>query len=167
MNFSPPLSQPVYTLDMYVIKVGISCMAISEPCVQINGQLRSLHNYQQRSNCSYCLKMPLNSNLRPSNWKFEPPSRPHPHFDPIIDTHTQRDKNYIRIIIAYIGVKATDLNLLSQWKTRIWLPEVSKIHTYPLKLSPYKTMYFPQVREFGHKSTPSDRPWIEAYCPKF
>jgi len=23
------------------------------------------------------------------------------------------------------------------------------------------------VREFGHKSTPSDRPWIEAYCPKF
>jgi len=20
---------------------------------------------------------------------------------------------------------------------------------------------------FGHKSTPSDKPWIEAYCPKF
>jgi len=31
-------------------------------------------------------------------------------------------------------------------------------------------MFFPAhlwVRKFGHKSTPSDRPWIEAYCPKF
>ena len=30
-----------------VIKVGISCMAISEPWVWINGQLQSLHNFQQ------------------------------------------------------------------------------------------------------------------------
>jgi len=23
------------------------------------------------------------------------------------------------------------------------------------------------LESFGHKSTPSDRPWIETYCPKF
>ena len=23
------------------------------------------------------------------------------------------------------------------------------------------------LESFGHKSTPSDRPWIEAYCPTF
>jgi len=23
------------------------------------------------------------------------------------------------------------------------------------------------LESFGHKCTPSDRPWIEAYCPKF
>jgi len=42
------------------VKVGISGMAILEPWVQINGQLQSLHNFQQKfgSNCSFCLKMP-------------------------------------------------------------------------------------------------------------
>ena len=35
-----------------------SCMAISEPWERINGQLQSLHNFQQKfgSNCSFCLK---------------------------------------------------------------------------------------------------------------
>ena len=34
--------------------------------------------------------------------------------------------------------------------------------------TPCKTTYaFPWVESFGHKSTPSDRPWIKAYCPKF
>ena len=39
------------------VKVGCSCMAISESWGRINGQLQSLHKFQQ-SNCSVCLKMP-------------------------------------------------------------------------------------------------------------
>jgi len=45
-------------------------------------------------------------------------------------------------------------------------PSFRKVGLLPAKL---RTL-FPAhlwVREFGHKSTPSDRPWIEAYCPKF
>ena len=41
-------------------KVGISCMGIVKPWVQINGHLQSLHNFQQKFgwNCSFCLKVP-------------------------------------------------------------------------------------------------------------
>ena len=45
-------------------------------------------------------------------------------------------------------------------------PSFIKASLPPAKLR----MLFPAhlwVREFGHKSTPSHRPWIEAYCPKF
>ena len=44
-------------------------MAISETWVWINGQLQSLHNFQQKfgSNCSFCLKCLKTQFLRPSN----------------------------------------------------------------------------------------------------
>ena len=71
------------------------------------------------------------------------------------------------------------------YEARIWLPVAlkKKIQTHPPKpteakpsfrkvsLSPAKQcMLFPltsRLESFGHKTTPSDRPWIEAYCPKF
>ena len=37
-----------------------------------------------------------------------------------------------------------------------------------LKLTPVsERSLISRLESFGHKSTPSDRPWIEAYCPKF
>jgi len=53
--------------------------------------------------------------------------------------------------------------------TKNWLKlsPVSERSAYPLQ---NYILLFPAhlwVREFGHKSTPSDRPWIKAYCPKF
>jgi len=38
-----------------------------------------------------------------------------------------------------------------------------KVSLPPAKLC----MLFPELQSFGHKSTPFDWPWIEAYCPKF
>jgi len=70
-------------------------------------------------------------------------------------------------------------------ESKDWLPVAFKKnsrHTNqnPLKLSPVseRLAYPPQnyacfspltseLESFGHKSTPTDRPWIEAYCPKF
>jgi len=62
-----------------------------------------------------------------------------------------------------------------------WLSKnVHTTHQNPLKSSPDsgKLSYPLQnyvcfspltsgLESFGHKSTPSDRPWTEAYCPKF
>ena len=78
--------------------------------------------------------------------------------------------------MTYISIKATGLDSLSHQKNK-------KIHTHPLnpaeaKPSFRKVSYPLQnyirfspltsgLESFGHKSTPSDRPWIEAYCPKF
>ena len=45
-------------------------------------------------------------------------------------------------------------------------PSIRKVCLPPAKLH----MVLPThlwVREFWHKSSPSDRPWIKAYCPKF
>ena len=63
-----------------------------------------------------------------------------------------------------------------------WISKKKSRHTHqnPLKLSPVseRSAYPLQnyacfspltsgLESFGHKSTPSDRPWIEAYCPTF
>jgi len=65
-----------------------------------------------------------------------------------------------------------------------WLSKKKKksrhAHQNPLKPSPVseRTAYPPQndmcfslftsgLESCGHKSTPSDRPWVVAYCPKF
>ena len=65
-----------------IIKVGCSCMAISEPWGLINGHLQSLHNFQQQfgSNCSFYV--PSTQFLRTTSWKFELSPRPHPQSDP-------------------------------------------------------------------------------------
>ena len=41
-------------------------------------------------------------------------------------------------------------------------PSFGKVCLPPAKL---RMLFIPLVRGFGHKSTPSDRPWIETYCP--
>ena len=48
------------SVPSHPFKVGISCMGIVEPWVQINGHLQSLHNFRQKFgwNCSFCLKAP-------------------------------------------------------------------------------------------------------------
>jgi len=86
--------------------------------------------------------------------------------------------------MACIELYVRGQNSLSHLKARIWLPWLSKkFQTHPPKpaevepsfrkvsLLPAKLcMLLPAhlwIREFGHKSTPSDRPWVEAYHPKF
>jgi len=46
-------------------------------------------------------------------------------------------------------------------------PSLRKVSLLPAKLHMLSFAAYLWVRELGHKSTPSDRPWIEAYCPKF
>jgi len=45
---------------------------------------------------------------------------------------------------------------------------VSEMSAYPLQQN-YAcfSLLTSGLESLGHKSTPSDRPWIEAYCPKF
>ena len=72
-----------------------------------------------------CVRLLLflnNSVLRPSNWKFELSPRPHPHSDPIINTHTEWVKK-IYVWIYHGGMHWTSgYSSLSHWKARIWLP---------------------------------------------
>ena len=63
------------------------------------------------------------------NWKFEPPPRPHPHFNPNINTHN-RSKHYVRIYHGIHWDKDTGLKSLPHWKTRVWLPVVSNTVPY-------------------------------------
>ena len=161
-------------------------MAISEPWVRTNGQLQSLHNFQQKfgSNCSFCLKMPKTQFWGPlTNWKFEPSPKAHTHSDPFINKHTEQVKK-IRILLswhAFIKLQAkTCYHTEKQGFGYPWLskkiPDTpTKTHwswaqfsvrsAYPLQN--YVCFSPGLVESFGHKSTPSDSPWIEAYCPKF
>jgi len=43
-------------------------------------------------------------------------------------------------------------------------PSYRKVSLLPEKLH---MLFTSGLESFGHKSTPSDRPWIEAYYPKF
>ena len=115
-----------------------------------------------------------------TNWKFEPSPKAHTHSDPIINKHIEQG-----FIMACIELYASGNNSLSHWKARIWLPVAFKInsrHThqnslkpspgsersaYPLQNYVFFSLLTPGLESFGHKSTPFDRPWIEAYCPKF
>ena len=45
-------------------------------------------------------------------------------------------------------------------------PSFGKVSVPPAKLRMFSPLTS-GLESFGHKSTPSDRPWIEAYCPKF
>jgi len=44
---------------------------------------------------------------------------------------------------------------------------VSERSAYPLQDYAYFSPLTSELESFGHTFTPSDRPWIEAYCPKF
>jgi len=43
----------------------------------------------------------------------------------------------------------------------------SERSAYPLQKYICFSLLTSVLESFGHKSTPSDRPWIEAYCPTF
>ena len=47
------------------------------------------------------------------------------------------------------------------------LSSVLERSAYPLKKYVCFSPFTSRLESFGHKSTPTDRPWIEAYCPKF
>ena len=116
-----------------------------------------------------------------TNWEFEPSPRPPTHSDPIINKHTEQVKK----LWIYHGMHWPPCYILTQWNARIGYPGFpkKKFQTHPPKpakvipfsakvsLHPAKLrMFFPTHpwgESFGNESTPSDGPWIEAYCPKF
>ena len=118
-----------------------------------------------------------------TSWKFEPSPSPHTHSDPIINKHAEQvKKTTYGFIMVCTDLSATGQNSVTQWKAKIRLSWLSKkFQTHPpkpaeVKLSFRKVSLLPAklrmlftahllVREFGTKSTPSDTPWIEAYCP--
>ena len=120
-----------------------------------------------------------------TNWKFEPSSKAPTHSDLIINKHTEQVKKLHMDLSWHVLNSTLQAKTLSHWKARIWLPVAFKKkfrHTYqnPLRLSPVSEMsayplqnyicFSPLtsgLESFGHKSTPSDRPCIEAYCQKF
>ena len=110
-----------------VMKVGSSCMAISERWIQINGQLHSLHNFQKKfgSNCSFCLKCPQKKSIfwGPLTANLNPLQGP-THSLTTSSINTQ--KREIKIMdLSWHGLTSmhdTSQNSLSHWKPRIWLP---------------------------------------------
>ena len=77
---------------IYAIKVGISCMAISEPLVWINGQLQSLHNFRIKLLLLLKNAQKLHFQGPLTSWKFEPSPRPYIHSDPIINKQIEQIK---------------------------------------------------------------------------
>ena len=98
-----------------------------------------------------------------TNWKFEPSPRPHTHSDPTINKHTEQvKKNYVLI---YHDMHWTNSRHIHQ--NRLKLSPVSERSAYSLQNYVCFSPLTSGLESFGHKSTPSDSPWIEAYCPKF
>jgi len=145
-----------------------------------NFKVYTIFNKTFGSNCSFCLKMP---NLRP--WKSEPSPRPHPHFDPTINKHTEQvTKLCMDLSWHALNSVIRDKTLYHTEKQGFGHPLILKwFQTHPLnplKLNPVWersayilkncTCFSPPtsvLQSFGHKSTPSDRSSIESYCPKF
>ena len=119
-----------------------------------------------------------------TNWKFGPSPRPHTHSDPPSINTQMRSKNYILIYhdmhwtwcyrskTLYhtekqgFGHPGFQIKFKTHHQNRLKSSLVSERSTYSLQ----NYMLFPAysgLENFGHKSTHFDRPWIEAYCPKF
>ena len=113
-----------------------------------------------------------------TNWKFEPSPRPHTHSDPIINKHTEQVKK-LRMDLSWHALNST-LQAKTLYHTEEqgfgypWLSKKnpaeaepsSERSAYPLQKYICYSLLTSGLDSFGHKSTPSDRPWIEAYCPK-
>jgi len=99
-------------------------------------------------------------------------------------SHRADQKTRYGFIMVCTDLPATGQNSLTHGKERIWLSWLSKnsrhTHQNCLKSSPVseRSAYPLQnyvcfspltsgLDSFGHKSTPSHRPCIEAYSPKF
>ena len=74
-----------------------------------------------------------------------------------------------------ITLKSKDLAILAfkngNFKTHLakpaeFEPNFRKVRLLPAKLHVLSPLTS-GLESFGHKSTPSHRPWIEAYCPNF
>ena len=119
-----------------------------------------------------------------TSWKFEPFPRPVHTLTPSSINTQNRSKNYM-VLAWHALISKLQVKTVWHWKAGIWLPVAFKkksrhTHQNPLKPSPVseRSAYPLQnyvcfspltsgLESFGHKSTPSHRPWIEAYCPKF
>ena len=116
-----------------------------------------------------------------TNWKFEPSPKAHTHSDPIINKPHNRSKNCILIYHGMLWTLSCRQKLSHCMKARIWLPvafQKNSRHTHQnlLKSSPISfslqnyigfSLLTSGLESFGLKSTPSVRPWTEAYCTKF
>ena len=159
-------------------------MPSSEPWVWTNRQLQSLHNLGQTAPSAWkCPKTQFWGPLTENNiWTL---SKPHTHSDPIINKHTEQVKKKLRMDLSWHALNST-LKAKTLYHTEKqglgypWLSEKNSRHTHqnPLKPSPVseRSAYPLQnyvcfssltsgLESFGHKSTTSDRPWIETYCP--
>ena len=93
-----------------------------------------------------------------SNWKFEPSPKAHAHSDPIINKHTKQVKK--------LGMDLS-WHALNKKKSRhthqnpLKSSPVSERSAYPLQNYVCFSPLTSGLESFGHKSTPSDRPWIE------
>ena len=120
-----------------------------------------------------------------TNSKFEPSPKAHTHSDLIINKHTEQVKKLCMDLSWHALNSTLQAKTLSHWKVRIsypWLSKKNSRHTHqnPQKPSPVSdrsayplqnyicfSLLTSRLESFGHTSTPSDRPWIEAYCPTF
>jgi len=115
----------------------------------------------------------------PSAWKFEPSPRPHTHSDPIISKHTELVRKLCMDLSSHIlnfMIHVKTLCLTEKQGSGLLCPS-KKFQTHPLeepteaepsfrKVSLSHVCFFPltsRLESFGHKCTPFDRPWIEAY----
>ena len=130
-------------------------------------------NKRLSQTASYAWKCSI---LRPSNWKFEPPPRAHTHSDPIINEHTEQVKK-LHIDLSWHALNSVlpVKTIYHTEKLGLGYPWLSKkFHQNPLKPSPVsERLAYPLhnyisfspltsgLESFGHKSAPSDRPWIE------
>jgi len=79
------------------------------------------------------------------------------HSDLIINKHTEQAKNY-----PWLSKKfQTHPPKAAEAK-----PSFRKVSLSLAKLCMLSSLTS-GLESFGHKSTPPDRPWIEAYCPNF
>jgi len=120
-----------------------------------------------------------------NNWKFEPSPRPHTHSDPIINKHTEQvKKNYVLIYHDMhwtLCYRSKTLYHTEKWgfgylgfqqkyrhthQNRLMSSPVSEKSTYSLQNYICFSPLTSGLESLGHKSAPSDRPWIEAYLSK-
>jgi len=157
-------------------------MAISEPWVRINGQLHSLPNFQEKFGSNhFCWKCPKTQFWGPLTENLNSLQVPI-HTLTLQSMNTQnRSTNYLWIYHGmhwtlcyrsklFITLKSKDLDIPVAFKT---IPDTpTKTHWswaqfQKGQLSLCKTTRFSPLtsvlESFGHKCTPSYRPWVEAY----
>ena len=156
----------------------ISCCICFTFCIRLPHI--ATHTKGEVQMCAYCTcAVHMQMHFTTLCWTLS--KSPCTHTPSLINTHN-RSKIYIWIYHGMHWSLCYRSKLYHTEKQRIQLPVAFKkdsryTHQNLLKLSPVSEslspanlcMLFPHlwVREFGHISTPSERPWIETYCPNF